>query len=79
MLAKSRLAFCARADGRVIASFAADGGETHLLVAGGLHLTLVELRPGMHAPRWGSRIVAVGPLGSSDGLRELRAVSLVGK
>jgi len=54
-------------------------GETHVLVAGGLHLTLVELRRGMRTPFWGSRIVAVGPVGRSNGLRELHALTLVSR
>lgn len=73
-----RLAFCARADGRVVGSITNANGETHLLLTGGFHLTLVQLRRGAHTPSWGSRIIAIGPLGRADGLRELQAISLVG-
>lgn len=73
-------AFCARVDGRVIGSFTKSepvGPETHLLVTGGFHVTLVELRPGTPVPSWGSHIVAVGPLAAEElGLRELKAVSV---
>jgi hypothetical protein len=73
------IAFCARVDGRVIAWATKPSGETHLLVAGGFHLTLVELKAGMHKPGWGSRITAVGPLLATDGMRELRAVMVRGR
>ncbi len=71
-----QLAFCARIDGRVIYSDAtAASGETHLLVVGGFHLVLVELRAGSRRPAWGSRITAVGPLlRARDGEREVQAV-----
>ncbi len=76
------IAFCARVDGRVIGSFTKSepiGPETHLLVTGGFHMTLVELRPGTPVPSWGSRIVAVGPLAAEElGLRELKAVTVGG-
>jgi hypothetical protein len=78
-LGASQVAFCARTDGRVIGSFTNGVGETHVLVAGGFHLTLVELKRGMHTPSWGSRIVAVGPMATTDGLRELHAITLVAK
>jgi hypothetical protein len=65
------LTYCARVDGRVIASLS-ENGERHVLVTGGFHLTLVELPRGARSPGWGSRIVAVGPLqAGSFGLREL--------
>lgn len=76
-LSEPQLAFCARADGRVVGFVSKDDGEAHLLVAGGFHLTLVELKPHTPRPSWGSRIVAVGPLSSTDGLRELEAQRLV--
>jgi hypothetical protein len=78
-MSEPQLAFCARADGRVIGSFSGDKGETHLLVTGGFHITLVELKLGTHKPAWGSRIVAVGPLTTSDDLRELKAITIVKK
>lgn len=75
-LGQQQLAFCARLDGRVVASQTKDrDGESHLLVIGGFHFTLVELPSGAHVPAWGSRITVVGPLFSgSYGLRELKAV-----
>jgi hypothetical protein len=76
-LGTGQIAFCARTDGRVIASFTSGEGERHVLIAGGFHLTLVELKRGMHTPSWGSRIVAVGPLATTNGLRELHAITLV--
>jgi hypothetical protein len=74
-LEEHQLAFCARVDGRVIGSVTKSNGETHLLVTGGLHFSVVELKPGMRAPGWGSRITAVGPMGSGEGgFRELKAL-----
>jgi hypothetical protein len=74
-----RQGFCARVDGRVMGSQTKSNGETHLLVLGGFHATLVEVERGDKLPGWGSRIVAIGPIiGSSAGLREVRAVSLAG-
>jgi hypothetical protein len=62
-------------DGRVIGVVRKSSGETHLLVTGGLHFSLVELKPGMPVPGWGSRIIAVGPMGSGEGgFRELKAL-----
>jgi hypothetical protein len=75
-LTEPQIGFCARADGRVIGFVTKDSGETHLLVTGGFHVTLVELKPGTHRPSWGSRIVAVGPLTTTDGLREIQAIRL---
>lgn len=77
VLNRGQLAFCARLDGRVVGTHT-DGSrkETHLLVLGGFHMTLLELPRGTtHAPPWGSRVLAVGPL-SRDiaGLREMQAV-----
>jgi hypothetical protein len=78
-MSETQLAFCARADGRVIGFVNGDEGETHLLVTGAFHITLVELKLGTPKPSWGSRIVAVGPLTTSDGLRELKAIRIVKK
>lgn len=67
----NQLAYCARVDGRVIGS-TSEGGERHVIVTGGFHVTLVELPRGVRTPAWGSRIVAVGSLQSASfGLREL--------
>lgn len=69
-----KLAFCARIAGRVLTSQTM-GGEPHVLVTGGFHLTLVELRSGARIPPRGSRITAVGPLFHGEwGLRELKAL-----
>lgn len=68
------LAFCARVEGRVIGSATNSRGETHMLVVGGFHATLVQLPTGTHALPWGSHVTAVGPLNSGDVLRELQAV-----
>jgi hypothetical protein len=78
MFRRGQLAFCARVDGRVIGSHTSGTtGETHLLVLGAFHATLVELQRGTAVPSWGSRIIAVGPLSQGDGgLRELQAVWL---
>lgn len=74
-----QLAFCARVDGRVIATQSKRDGETHLLVLGGFHVTLVELPDRAHMPSWGSRVVAVGPMqAASHGLREVKAITLWG-
>jgi hypothetical protein len=70
----SKLAFCARVVGRVLASQTM-GGEPHLLVSGGFHFTLVELRPGARVPPLGSDITAIGPLFRGElGLRELKTL-----
>ena len=76
----TKLAFCARVQGRVVASIAkeqSDDGERHVLVTGGFHVTLVELRGAIPTPALGSRITAVGPLQRAGyGLRELIALSI---
>jgi len=71
-----RLAFCARVDGRVVGALSKPHStERHLLVTGGLHVTVVELPPGARQPGWGTRVVAVGPLQrAGHGLRELLAL-----
>jgi hypothetical protein len=73
-LERPQIDFCARVDGRVIGWMSKPDGETHLLVTGGLHITVVELKPGLRKPSWGARITAVGPMTTTGGLRELQAV-----
>jgi hypothetical protein len=71
------VAFCARLTGRVIATSTKHSGEAHLLVSGGLHLTIVEVPAGRPVPGWGSWVTAVGPLlADQNGLRELLAVQV---
>ena len=48
-LSEPQIGFCARTEGRVVGFLTKDNGETHLLVTGGFHLTLVELKPGTEA------------------------------
>jgi hypothetical protein len=75
------LAFCARVEGRVIARYTKpDDRETHILVTGGWHVTLVELRPRARVPSLGSWVVAIGPLaaGAEWGFREMKAVKVTG-
>jgi hypothetical protein len=72
-----QVAYCSRVTGRVIGSQGKQSGETHLLVTGGLHVTVVELPLGRRAPGWGSWVTAVGPLFTgSGGIPELRAVEV---
>jgi hypothetical protein len=69
-----KLAFCARVVGLVLGS-RTKGGEPHVLVSGGFHFTLVELRSGARVPPLGSHITAVGPLVRGEwGLRELKGL-----
>ena len=69
-----KLAFCARIVGRVLGSKTM-GGEPHVLVSGGFHFTLVELRSGARVPPLGSHITAIGPLVRGEwGLRELKTL-----
>lgn len=74
------LAFCARVHGRVVGivtKAASDDGERHVLVTGGFHVTLVELREDMPTPAWGSVVTVVGPLQkASFGLREMIALTI---
>jgi hypothetical protein len=72
---RQRLAYCARVDGIVVATTHGPGpGEVHVAVVGGFHLTLVRLADGSHAPSFGSRVVAVGPLvRARNGQREVQA------
>lgn len=75
-----RLDYCARVEGRVIASTTGPSpGEAHVAVVGGFHLTIVRLSEGMRLPAWGSSIVAIGPLlRARDGQREIQAFEVQG-
>jgi hypothetical protein len=70
-----RLAFCARAEGRVIGSnHGPAAGEAHVAVLGGFHLVIVLLPEWARTPPLGSKVVAVGPLfRARDGQREIQA------
>jgi hypothetical protein len=72
---RTRLAFCARVDGRVIGSTHGPGPrEAHLAVLSDFHLVIVRLPEGAARPPWGSHIVAIGPLfRARDGQREVQA------
>ena len=72
---RRRLAFCARVEGRVLAStHGPAAGETHLAVLGDFHIMLVRLPDYAATPKAGTRIVAIGPLfRARDGQREVQA------
>lgn len=72
------LAYCARVDGRVVAStHGPDPGESHVAVISDFHLTIVLVPDGAPTPSWGSHVVAVGPLlRSRSGQREVEAYTL---
>ena len=77
---RTRLAFCARVAGLVIASTHGPGpGEAHLAVLADFHLVIVRLPEGWAAPPLGSRVVAIGPLfRARDGQREVQAFRVQG-
>jgi hypothetical protein len=72
---RRRLAYCARADGLVLASTHGPGvGEVHVAIVSDFHLVIVRLPDGSRAPSLGARLVAVGPLlRARNGQRELQA------
>jgi hypothetical protein len=72
---RRRLAWCARVEGRVIASTHGPGPhEAHVAVLGGFHIVLVRLPEGRPTPSWGTHIAAIGPLfRARDGQREVQA------
>jgi hypothetical protein len=76
---RRRLAFCARIDGRALASTHGPGvGEVHVAVVGGFHLTIVRLPDGSPTPSLGTRVVAVGPLvRARNGQREVQAFKVL--
>jgi hypothetical protein len=75
---RRRLAYCARVDGRVLAStHGPSAGEAHVAVISDFHLVQVLLPVGARTPSWGSEIVAVGPLlRARNGQREIQAFSV---
>jgi hypothetical protein len=75
---RQRLAFCARAEGLVIATtHGPSPGEEHLALICDFRLVIVLVPDGMAAPSLGSRVVAIGPLlRARDGERELQAYRL---
>ena len=72
---RKRLAFCARVEGRAIASTHGPGrGESHVALLGYYQVVLVRLPEGARTPANGARVVAIGPLfRARDGLREVQA------
>lgn len=75
---RTRLAFCARVDGRVIASTHGPGpGEAHVAVLSSFQIVIVRLPEGAATPPWGAHVVAIGPLfRARDGRREVQAFRL---
>jgi hypothetical protein len=76
---RKRLAYCARVNGLVLDStHGPAAAETHVVVVGGFHLTVVRLPDGARTPAVGTRVVAVGPLvRARNGQREVQAFRLV--
>lgn len=72
---RERLAFCARVEGRIIASTRGPNpDEAHLAVISDFHLVLVRLPNWEAVPSRGENIVAIGPLfRARDGQREVQA------
>jgi hypothetical protein len=72
---RRRLAYCARADGLVLASTHGPGiGEVHVAIVCDFHLVIVRLPDGSATPSLGARLVVVGPLlRARNGQRELEA------
>lgn len=75
---RRRIAYCARVEGRVVAStHGPSADESHIAVISNFHVTLVLVPNGAPTPSWGSHVVAVGPLvRSRSGQREVEAYSL---
>jgi hypothetical protein len=72
---RKRLAFCARVQGRVIAStHGPKPDEAHIAVISDFHIVLVRLPNWEATPERGTDIVAIGPLfRDRDGQREVQA------
>jgi hypothetical protein len=72
---RERLAFCARVQGRVIAStHGPNPDEAHIAVIADFHIVLVRLPNWEATPERGTDIVAIGPLfRARDGQREVQA------
>ena len=72
---RKRLAFCARVQGRVLAStHGPNPDEAHIAVISDFHMVLVRLPNWETTPERGADIVAIGPLfRARDGQREVQA------
>jgi hypothetical protein len=72
---RKRLAFCARVEGRVIASTHGPApDETHIAVISDFHIVVVRLPDREATPTRGADVVAIGPLfRARDGQREVQA------
>jgi hypothetical protein len=72
---RERLAFCARVEGRVIAStHGPQPDEAHVAVISDFHIVLVRLPNWETTPKRDAKIVAIGPLfRARDGQREVQA------
>jgi hypothetical protein len=72
---RERLAFCARVEGRVLAStHGPNPDESHIAVISDFHLVIVRLPNWEATPKRGAKIVAIGPLfRARDGQREVQA------
>ena len=72
---RKRLAFCARVEGRVLAStHGPQPDEAHIAVISDFHIVVVRLPNWETTPSRGARIVAIGPLfRARDGQREVQA------
>lgn len=72
---RKRLAFCARVEGRVIASTHGPAPEeAHIALISDFHIVLVRLPNWETTPARGADIVAIGPLfRARDGQREVQA------
>jgi hypothetical protein len=72
---RRRIAFCARAAGRVIGfTHGPNPQEAHVGILSDFHFVIVLLPEGTPTPTIGTRIVAIGPLlRARDGQRELQA------
>jgi hypothetical protein len=72
---RKRLAFCARVEGRVLAStHGPKPDEAHIALISDFHLVLVRLPNWEITPKRGANVVAIGPLfRARDGQREVQA------
>jgi hypothetical protein len=72
---RRRLAFCARVDGRVLASTVGPlPGERHLALISDFQIVIVRLPEYAPRPARGTQVVAIGPLfRARDGQREVQA------
>jgi hypothetical protein len=72
---RKRLAFCARVEGRVLAStHGPNPDEAHIAVISDFHIVVVRLPNWETTPSRGAKIVAIGPLfRARDGQREVQA------